>query len=102
LQRDIFFRIIAKEYFLTFQKLPWYSNSSQEKILVKYYDAEFADNLERSIKDKNVILIVDSARDYTDFYNKKINFSGYKIFYKFPYSYYHKYIAILSPINCNW
>jgi hypothetical protein len=101
LQKDIFFRIIAKDYFLTFQKLPWYSNGITEKILVKYYDAEFADNLQRSIKDKNVILIVDTARDYSDFYNKKINFNGYKIFYKFPYSYNHKYLAILSPIDCN-
>jgi hypothetical protein len=101
LQRDIFFRIIAKEYFYTFQKLPWYSNGITEKILVKYYDNEFADNLERSIKNKNVIIIVDSQKNYADFYDKKVYFNGYKIFYKFPYSYHHKYLAILTPIDCN-
>ena len=101
LQHDIFFRIIAKNNFNTFQKIQWYRNKGLVKILYKYYDNEFPDKLQKSIDDKNIILIVDNTTDkYSDFINQRIYYNDYKVYYQLPYNYYHKHIKILTPENC--
>jgi hypothetical protein len=101
LQPDIFFRIIAKNNFYTFQKIQFFRNKGKVKILYKYYDNEFPGKLQKSIEDKNIILIVDNTTDkYSDFINQRVYYNGYKVYYQLPYNYYHKNIKILTPENC--
>ena len=99
LQRDVYYKILAKKYFKTFQVLPFYN--SKDAILVKYFDKNFATNLQKSIKKKEVMIITDlHNQNYTKFGGKKIFFSGYKIYKKLPFTYMQKNKIILTPTEC--
>ena len=98
-QRDIFFKIILQDYFLIYQKIPWFGDISTEYFL-KYYDENVYKKTRELIINNDLVIITDfkgKEKLFKDL-NLKVNF--YKDYYKFPFTYSQKQIIILTPKNC--
>ena len=88
-----------QDYFLIYQKIPWFGDISTEYFL-KYYDENVYKKTRELIINNDLVIITDfkgKEKLFKDL-NLKVNF--YKDYYKFPFTYSQKQIIILTPKNC--
>ena len=109
LTSDGFYSVIARDYFILDQMMPWYENTDGTYInmnlfydsFFNYFDKDFYLRIFNNTMNKNLVIITDKQNfENILVQNKKINLSENMNYIDLPYSYYHKKKAILFPKNC--
>ncbi len=102
LQKDVFYRLLAKQYFETFKITPFYEDKAESYAFIKYFDSDYISKLKKLIKTNQVVIITDYENlEYIKFSKDIIYFENYKISKILPFSYEQKLKVILTPNNCN-
>ncbi len=101
LQKDVFYRLLAKKYFETFKITPFYEEKASSFAFIKYFDTDFISKLKKLINENQVVVITDYENlEFINFRSDKIYFKNYKISKILPFSYEQKLKVILTPKNC--
>lgn len=107
LTSDGFYSVIARDYFVLDQKIPWFENIDKSYMnkfyssFFNHFDKDFKVRILDNIKNKNILIITDKenyrniiVQDENIILDENMNYAD------LPYSYYHKKKIILFPKNC--